>query len=481
MHSAARAQARDAAARSSYLSDDGHWEEVEDIEGQHQRRPPTPPPSSVRVGISSPRKRRLPHRTTYVASPARKQFAAPPTPKKQKPPPPRVIARKEILDGAVDGASFTFRYFLDVFSTALRLLRRPLGLLAFLWLLALIVGRVSHTIRGVFEPLCYLPGLYGSRFCETPTQVSGDDKAPRWADYPKLIDVQSATFEHLLDESVGGSGLSLEIKKAELATTDLVTLIRISDLKSRDTLSDTLAEFVAEAKKTGRDLQRLSSKIGGAVDNIMAVNDYALHQIDAAHSQPPTVKSLYGLIPWSARKPTNDIVLRTFTEAMGVLSASMQRLILEAELNLANLEKLEERLSTLHDQVSREDSTLTSAKSEVLAELWTKLGGNRKKLRNFDDHLSLLKNLGLYRKKALAHVTAALQSLHAMSSDMEDIRERVAAPELTESRIPVEVHMKSIQSGLERLKAGRVRARRLEEDTIRRVLGIVGAGNAPEE
>lgn len=204
----------------------------------------------------------------------------------------------------------------------------------------------------------------------------------------------------------------------------------------------------------------------------MAFNDYALHQIEAAHSKAPTVMSLYGLIPWAARKPANDIVIRTFSEAMGVLSVTMQRLILEAELNLGNLEKLEERLSTLHEQVSREDSTLSSAKSELLAELWTTLGGNRKKLRNFDDHLSLLKNLGLYRKKALAHVVAALQSLHAMSSDMEDIRERVAAPELTESTMPIEVHMKSIKSGLDRLRAGRVRAKRLEEETIRRVLGI---------
>ncbi|KAG5647327.1 hypothetical protein DXG03_000395 [Asterophora parasitica] len=204
----------------------------------------------------------------------------------------------------------------------------------------------------------------------------------------------------------------------------------------------------------------------------MAVNDYALHQIEAEQTKAPTILSIYGLIPWAARKPLDDVVTRTFGEAMGVLSVSMQRLILEAEVNLANLEKLEERLSTIHDMVSREDLTLSDAKSELLAELWTKLGGNRKKLRGYDNHLDLLKNLGLYRKRALAHVVAALQSLNAMSADMDDMRERVAAPELTGSRIPIAVHMKSIKSGLERLKEGRVRAKRLEEDALRRVLGI---------
>ena len=205
----------------------------------------------------------------------------------------------------------------------------------------------------------------------------------------------------------------------------------------------------------------------------MAVNDYALHSIEAAHSKSPrTISNMYGIMPWRSSRATDAIVTQTFGEAMNVLSTAMQRLILEAEVNLANLDKLEERLLTLHDIISREDSSLTSEKAELLSELWTKLGWNKKTLRNFDDHLLMLKNLGSYRKQALAHVVAALQSLQSLSSDMEEIRERVAAPELTGSKIPVEVHMKSIRSGLERLKEGRVRAKRLEEDAIRRVLEL---------
>lgn len=96
--------------------------------------------------------------------------------------------------------------------------------------------------------------------------AAGDLKAPLWADYPSLMDVQRSSFEQLLDESVGGSELSLQVKKAEIATSDLVTLIKFSDLKSRDVMARMLQEFVSEAKLTGRGLQRLSSKIGGAVD-----------------------------------------------------------------------------------------------------------------------------------------------------------------------------------------------------------------------
>ncbi|KAG6821323.1 hypothetical protein H0H93_000184 [Arthromyces matolae] len=423
------------------------WEDVEDVENQSLQSNQSLS-GSVRVGMSSPHRRKVVQRTTYIASPARKPLSAPPTPTKSKKPPRKYTGREEVFQGARQGASFTFSYILDIFCTAIRLLRRPLGLLLFLWLLATLVNRLSITLRTTLSPLCLLPGLYGSRFCEAPAPTTpGANEPPRWADYPKFIDAQSATFEHLLDDSVGGSAISLEIKKAEMATSDLITLVQISDLKSRETLSEHLSTFVEEAKKTGRDLQRLSSKIGGAVDNIMAVNDYALHQIESVHAKPPGVLSLYGVIPWAAQKPTYDVVIRTFDEAMGVLSTSLERLILEAEVNLANLERLEERLSTLHDIVSREDVTISNAKSELLAELWTILGGNRGKLRNFDSHLVLLKNLSSYRKKALAHVVAALQTLKGMSHDMEDIRERVAAPELLGPRIPIEVHIKSIKTG----------------------------------
>ncbi|KAG6862464.1 hypothetical protein C0995_000010 [Termitomyces sp. Mi166 len=262
-------------SRTRYDSD---WEDVEDIEDQP--RPFNSETSgSVRIGISSPQKRRFAHRTTHIASPARKQYSVPPTPSKSRKAPRRSLAPEEVIDGAVQGASFTFRYFFDVFLTAIRLLRRPLGLILFLWLLAFLLGRISHTLRVTFAPLCLLPGLYGSRFCEAPPLVPGVTGPPRWADYPKLVDAQSMTLEHLLDDSVGGSGLSLEIKKAEMATSDLVTLVRVSHLKARDTLGDLLSEFVDDAKKTGRGLQRLSSKIGGAVDRQVLL--YNIHEQDA--------------------------------------------------------------------------------------------------------------------------------------------------------------------------------------------------------
>lgn len=166
--------------------------------------------------------------------------------------------------------------------------------------------------------------------------------------------------------------------------------------------------------------------------------------------------------------------MQTFTEAMDTLSTNMQRLVLEAEVSISDLNKLEEHLKSIHEIVSREDTSISGAKEELLAQLWTKLGGNRKELDEIGGHLALLKGVGGYRDRALAHVVAALHMLETMAEDMEELRERVAAPRLVGETVPIDVHMKSLRSGLERLKGRRAGSRKMEEEIVRRIMGTTG-------
>jgi len=157
---------------------------------------------------------------------------------------------------------------------------------------------------------------------------------------------------------------------------------------------------------------------------------------------------------------------------MYILTSNVERLILEAEVNLQNLNRLEERLESLHGLVSGENLSVSSFKSNLLAELWIKLGNNKKELQNFDSHLALLKNLSWYRKQASANVAGALQILRAMSEDIKGIWERVAAPEPMGSSVPVKFHVKSIEMGLKRLQEGRLRAKQLDDDAMRMVMSL---------
>ena len=151
-----------------------------------------------------------------------------------------------------------------------------------------------------------------------------------------------------------------------------------------------------------------------------------------------------------------------------MLSANMERLVLEAEVSIADLNKLEKRLKSIHAIVSREENTISTAKDELEKQLLTKIFGlNRDQLRGMDENLALLKGVGGYRGRARAHVTAVLEMLRLMADDMNDLRERVAAPDLTGDQIPIDVHMKSLSGGLERLKGRRSGAQQLREQLVK--------------
>lgn len=478
----------DTQSRSSSmpLQEDASWEDEPDynLANPRERSP---------VAAASPRsarKRKTNGKKIFVAQPSpslRKFTAGKARGDINADMPPLInIDRAQLRRGLHDGTYFTVEYFGDVLRTALQLLRKPLALALSLYLLALLLTQISSMFRVAFAPICWIPIISSSPLCYTPSPTP---KVPKWADYPKLVDVESSTFEKLLDETVGGSGLSLEIKKAEMATSDLVTLVKVSDLKTKSRLAEHLEMFVDDSKKTGKALQRLSSRVSGAIDrcvarnssksfnanfgvfSIMAVNDHALQTIQQAQSSK---KSLTDIILWPVTKSvsTRTIVAATFSDAMSVLEAQIRRIRLEAEASAVYLDKLEESLITLHEMLARENITLTHEKDELLADLWTILGGNRHKLKGVNSHLWLLRKIGDWRMRAQVHVVATIRALDAMSEDMEDLRERVGNPALIGESVPPEVHMKSIQAGLDRLKDDRKSAKEREEENMRRVLSI---------
>lgn len=182
--------------------------------------------------------------------------------------PPLVnVDRARVQQGIQDGVAFTWDYVYDVTNVALRLLRKPLGLLLFAYIFAFLVTQVSSAFRTAFAPICWIPIISSSTLCYT---APPSPNVPQWADYPKLVEAESSTFERLLDESATNVGLSLDIKKTEMATSDLVTLVKASNLQSKDTLARHLQNFVEDSKKTGRALQRLSSRVSGAVDRYVS-------------------------------------------------------------------------------------------------------------------------------------------------------------------------------------------------------------------
>ena len=217
--------------------------------------------------------------------------------------------------------------------------------------------------------------------------------------------------------------------------------------------------------------------------SIIAMNDHSLQLIERARARDLSswsflkYLSLWDSIRTSENKHTDTVIAQVFDRTMNALSVNMERLILEAEHIFQDLNDLGEQLTTLQAIIVHQDSAIALAKSNLIDNLWSRLGGNRRLLRTFDYHLVLLKGLGSYKDLSLVHVISALQTLHALSEDMEDIRECVASPDLIGAAVPVEVHINSIQASLGRLRDGRIRARGVEEDMVGRLVGD-GSGTA---
>ncbi len=139
------------------------------------------------------------------------------------------------------------------------------------------------------------------------------------------------------------------------------------------------------------------------------------------------------------------MTLKRSGEAIGVLSRSIEQVVYEAELMLVRLNKLEERLGRFHEILVQEDSSLRSAKFQLFSELWTKLGGNRVRLHDYDNQLEQANKLDAARKRTLACVVSVILTLTGITSDLA-----VLVVEPTEG-IPVEVHLMSLQIGTQRL------------------------------
>ncbi|KAI6122257.1 hypothetical protein EDD16DRAFT_1573171, partial [Pisolithus croceorrhizus] len=323
---------------------------------------------------------------------------------------------------------------------------------------------MTNALRTALSPLCFIPGMSKSTLC-TPVPLTSPQP-----DFQGLVKAQGSMFDQLVGESVGGSALSIEVLKAEMATRDLSTLVRYSDLKSKDSVAELLSTISKGAKRTARGLTKLNAKVAGAVDEVMALNNYAMTTIEEAPAKGAS-RVLQAIVPIKIGPTADEIIQGAFALAMDQSGQSISRLIVEAEVSGQNLDQMEVDIASLHDMIAREDKHMSTEKDLVLGELWSRLGGNKQKIREYDDRLALLNDLSVYRKQARAHVIAALQTLHAMSDDLEDLRERVAAPGIIGGKVPIQVHIESIKNGLERLKEGRTRAREVGDETSKRLLG----------
>ncbi|KAI9750074.1 MAG: hypothetical protein M1815_002035 [Lichina confinis] len=236
--------------------------------------------------------------------------------------------------------------------------------------------------------------------------------------------------------------------------------------------------FIDTSRTASNDLQRYNSHIGRAVDNVLATTRWTKRVLDAVAKHEASKGALESVMgdaaSWIFGKTpfTETAVLDQYIRHARTVEEEINRLITEAQALLLLLTGMEDRLDVINGIVTRETNEAVSSKAEKLSFLRALFGHNRGILSQLGQRIELLKDVGAYRRSAVEHVTATMLRLQEIAAGLEDLRERVATPSLVRGRsdLPLNVHLDSIQSGVQRLEASRLDSRRIEGDHLRRLL-----------
>ncbi|KAL9620334.1 MAG: hypothetical protein Q9160_005133 [Pyrenula sp. 1 TL-2023] len=383
-----------------------------------------------------------------------------------------------------------FSWMFDVLVHSLHILKTPISLiLAFYLLLAL--GQVAqnfltHSIRNALSPLCRIPGVSLLPLPICKTEISPPETP---VEFEELMNIQSQ-FEDILSTSANSASLPLDMKRSETTIRDLRTVVRFSTLHAKNELSLEFDGFIETARIASYDLQRFNGRVGRAVDSVLSTARWTsrvLDDIAFSKTKLGLLPAFIGnrlLAPFQPLQQSPEIrLLDQYIVHTQAISGEITQLTTEAQALLYVLQNLEDRLETIHGIAHRENFVAQGNKEDLLAHLWTMLGGNRAKLHKYNEQLRLLRKVGEYRKNAYIHISNMIVKLQAMGSELESLRERVSSAEVERDagvQVPLRAHIESIEMGVERLEKARDAARGLESGALRKVLdagSTVGKGS----
>ncbi|KAL1879969.1 hypothetical protein VTK73DRAFT_6549 [Phialemonium thermophilum] len=470
----------------------------EDLGDSAERRSPDPEFYMPAVDVESPRRRAArSQRTTGPTAPSlpglrRRQMVSHGSPSKLSRRNAKGTASYEddgpgIVDRLSEGLPIAFydtlSWVFGVVALAFRYAQKPLAVFLAIYFVfgALIIAQnmATKSIHASLSPLCRIPGV--SRldlpFCPSLVPKNAPQAARKQpVEFDGLMDVQEQ-FEQVLEKSAQGVSLPLEMKRSEASVRDLRTLVRHSNLQSKEELVLEFDGFVDAARTASNDLQRFNTHVGSAVDSVISINRWTSRYLKDLATERDNRGWLgdwttWAFAPFQPAALSERVILDKYIEHTSLVSDKIADLIVEAQAVLRTLGTAEDHLGIIYDFVTRTQKTVQSRKDEILWTLWTLIGANTRHLHNLNSQLSLLRQVDRQRAGAVKQVGELIVELEKIQAGLGDLRDRVAEPELARDRadVPLSVHIETINRGVERLELARSRIRAMEDDKIREVL-----------
>lgn len=283
-------------------------------------------------------------------------------------------------------------------------------------------------------------------------------------DFPTLMNIE-ASFERVVDSAAGGSELARSLKQSEMAVADLSTVVKYSDLNCRETLSARLEQFAIDARDNVVGLLEFSAKVGGVLDELLSVNQYALRELTQLQMEridgPNTFFQRIPL-PWPLSRVVSSSatmararLAQTFDTAVEVLETNLRLLIAHGTIIQAGLMGLSQQNGPIRTEIVREFADIRRGEAEAMSSLWARISTHSAlKRQNFKENERLLREINIYHDKARGYVEVTLLELGRMTSELDNLRRRVAQPLLVERKtqdIGMQDQVQAIQMSVDAL------------------------------
>ncbi|KAL4062290.1 hypothetical protein V8B97DRAFT_2026856 [Scleroderma yunnanense] len=340
----------------------------------------------------------------------------------------------------------TFRTILLFASFVSLLSLKYLALGVMLWSIATQVQEMAQSTTRMACGLGLLPDL----FCQF-IAAAGDSTVL----FTSALQTEFSALEGLLYNTSEVAPLVSALTESRLSVSDLAIVVRASPLSSSTVLAEELAAISMETKEASRNLQKLLAQVQGTVDIMLAVNEHLLNLLQ--HRIPPlSTRAAYcyliGNSMHSNECSFSDFhIAQAFDRVLVQFQHSLSLLILRAVEIQGNLDSVESRLEVVHDLVAMETGALMVEKSDVLADILSVVGLNRRRISRLDGQLQALKEVARYRTAAARYLAGTFSGLAQLQEAMELLRSLATGVGLVEG-VPMEVLVDALTVGIQRLR-----------------------------
>jgi hypothetical protein len=323
-----------------------------------------------------------------------------------------------------------------------------------------------------FDSLHDIPSVSNLQFGFFDTEKSRRS-ASSFIDFTNLMEAQSG-FESVLSKSAYGLSMPLELKRSEMATRSLRSLLKENEIAAREDFIMELNAYIEKVGKAGGDLQTFYIHIGSTVDSVININRWTLRHINSL-SMEPEAPSLHPILAWVVRplslfQPSeqagNDrALLDKYSEHITLVQDRLDKLVDEGKALSLLLYQGQTHLGAINEQAQRLSSAEKVKPDSLLSSIWAYIGSLMEEERNFDEQIALLKEVDVQYANTISHLFSLIEELKDIQSYLGDLLKHNNEPSViwgeesgAHAQTTLSEQYNIIKNALEKLEQARKRA-----------------------